>query len=424
MGRRRPGVWITSAGEVCRVAWALLDLRFSQHAGYGVPMALTVDTLLERILTVVDESGMTRRELADAIGIDPTALSKALSGKRNFKPLEVALIADHLGVAVQYLLADEDVVEEPASVAARAQPNASPAVEQALSRATMMLDLDGLLAELGTPALPAHRVHKFPRLESYEQGEWLADRLRSDLSFGPLDLPAEVGTLAAWIEDKLNIDIAIERLPEGLDGLAIARRPFGLIMISSSISATRQRYTMVHELGHLVAGDGHEIIDENVLLGKSPAEQRANSFAAAFLMPAAALRAAFEGQPGVTEELIAGLLGRYRVSLDALAFRLHNADLIDATVRDEVRRMSSARISLRQGRALDLQARGDQRWPGGLLDRAVNAYVGGRISIRPIASLVGIDANTLLQELAPPQFGPLEFAGADGVPEDELVPML
>lgn len=387
-------------------------------------MALTLDTLAERILTAVEKSGMNRRELAESIGVDPTALSKALSGKRNFKPLEIALIADQLGVPVQYFLAGDDEIPEPASVAARAQPNASPAVEQALSRAATILELDNLLAELGAPAQPAHRVHRFPSFKPYEQGEWLADRLRSQLGIGSADLPAEVSSLAAFIESKFSIDVAIERLPDGLDGLAIARRPFGLILISSSIPATRQRYTMVHEVGHLVAGDGHQIIDENVLIGKSPAEARANSFAASFLMPTAALRTAFAGQPDVSEQLIADLLGRYRVSLDALAFRLNNAGLIDAPVREEVRRMSSARISLRQGRALDLQARGDRRWPGGLLDRAVGAYVEGRISIRPLANLVGIDADALLQELAPPQFGPMELADSDKDIDDDLVPML
>jgi Zn-dependent peptidase ImmA (M78 family)/transcriptional regulator with XRE-family HTH domain len=388
-------------------------------------MALTTDTLAERILTVVENSGMTRRELAEAIGIDPTALSKALSGKRNFKSLEIALIAETMGVPVQYLLADDDEVSAPAFVAARAQPNSSPAVDAAMARTETMVELDKLLEELGLPAEPAHREHRFPEeFRPYEQGEWLADRVRSQLGLGIADLAAEVGTLAASIESKFSIDVAIEPLPGGLDGLAVARRPFGLIMVSSSIPATRQRYTMAHELGHLMAGDGHKIIDENVLDGKSPEEQRANSFAAAFLMPAGALRTAFEGQPAVGEQLIADLLGRYRVSLDALAFRLNNVGLINATTREEVRRMSSARISLRQGRALDLQARNGKRWPGLLLSRAVEAYATGRISIRPLASLVGVDPDILLQELAPPKFGPVEGAPVESAQDDDLVPML
>jgi Zn-dependent peptidase ImmA (M78 family) len=387
-------------------------------------VALTADTLAERILKAIEASGMTRRELAEAIDMDPTALSKALSGKRNFKPLEIALISETLSVPVQQLLADDEHGTEPASVAARAQPDSSPAVEQALARVGQMLDLDELLSQLGLPATPAHRARRIPELKPYEQGEWLADRLRSELALGTEDLPAEVSALATFLEEKLNFDVAIEALPHGLDGLAISHRPFGLIMVSSSIPATRQRYTIVHELGHLLAGDGCEIIDENINFDRTPTEARANAFAAAFLMPAGALRTAFGGHSDLSEQLIADLLGRYRVSLDALAFRLYNAHVINASERDAVRRMSSTRIYLRQGRASDLQARGYRRWPGGLLDRAVHAYVSGRISIRPVAELVGVDPDVLLEELAPPQLAPVDPSSDDAARDDELVPML
>ena len=194
-------------------------------------------------------------------------------------------------------------------------------------------------------------------------------------------------------------------------------------MVSSAIPATRQRYTLAHELGHILAGDGDEVIDQNITTGKTPQETRASAFAAAFLMPAAALRAAFKGGASPTEVLIADLLSRYRVSLDALAFRLNNAGIIDAATRDAVWRMASARIGLRRGRAADLQARRERRLPQGVLSRAVEAYVKRRISIRPVASLIQIDADALLEELSPPRLPPTAFA-ADTSADDELAPML
>ncbi len=151
--------------------------------------------------------------------------------------------------------------------------------------------------------------------------------------------------LAGEVEDKFNIDVAIEPLEAGLDGLAITRGNYNLIMVSSSIAAHRQRYTIAHELGHLVAGDRGDIVDENINFSKTPEESRANAFAAAFLMPANALRTAFGDQSAPTDQLIADLLARYRVSLDALAFRLHNLNIINADGRDAVRRMSSAPAS-------------------------------------------------------------------------------
>lgn len=386
-------------------------------------MALTTETLATRVLAAMKASGMSQRALAAAIGLDPPTLSKALSGKRGFKPLELALISETLGIPVQVLLADEQEDTERESVVARVQPDSNPAVEKALSRVRQMLELNELLADLGFKALPVHKPQRHPRGQPYHQGELLAQRLRSQLGLGDADLPTDVSQLATDVEDKFNIDVAIEPLESGLDGLAITRRGYSLIVVSSSIAAHRQRYTIAHELGHLMAGDHGDIIDENINFSKTPEESRANAFAAAFLMPANALRTAFGDQAVPTEELIADLLARYRVSLDALAFRLHNLNIINAGGRDTVRRMSSARIALRQGRASDLQARHDWRWPGGLLRRAVEAYVKGQISIRPIAQLVMVDPDALLEELAPPRLSPPGLKPA-GRPDEDLVPML
>ncbi|MGD0705852.1 MAG: ImmA/IrrE family metallo-endopeptidase [Trebonia sp.] len=385
-------------------------------------MALTMEILADRVRAAMEAAGMSQRALGQAIGFDPPTMSKALSGKRGFKPLELALISETLGISVQQLLADDGPTTREA-VMARVQPEGSPATEQALARVRQMLELDGLLSEQGFAALPAVRPPRPSAGPPYQQGELLAQRLRSQSGLGDADLPTDLSQLAADVEDRFNVDVAIEPLERGLDGLAIWRRHYSLIMVSSSIAAHRQRYTMAHELGHLMAGDQGDIVDENINYSRTPAETRANAFAAAFLMPAGALRTATGENSTPTEELIADLLARYRVSLDALAFRLHNLGIIDAAGRDSVRRMSSTRIALRQGRASDLQARHDQRWPDGLLRRAVEAYARGRISIRPIAQLISVDPDALLEELAAPRLAP---PGTTGTSEsdDELVPML
>lgn len=388
-------------------------------------MALTADTLARRILAAIDGAGMPHKDLAAMIGIDPSALSKALAGRRNFKPLEVALISEALDVPVEQLLRDEgseNVVPRTPAIAARAQPDTRPAVAGALARVALILDLDELLTDVGFPAPPPFRGARLPAVitgEAYEQGECLAQDLRALMKLGTGALPAEIGPLASEIEEKLGVDVAIEPLGAGLDGLAIARANYRMIMVSSSIPAHRQRYTAGHEVGHLAAGDGDEVVDEDINFGRTPAETRANAFAAAFLIPAAALRQDVPPRTEIRENHVADLLARYRVSLDALAFRLHNTGIVDATGRDRIRRMSSAQISLRSGRASDLQARRLHRRPGGLLDRAIRAYSQGRISIRPIADLLGVHPDTLLVELAPRRLDQSEQASACG---SELAP--
>lgn len=59
-------------------------------------------------------------------------------------------------------------------------------------------------------------------------------------------------------------------------------------------TAFRQRFTIAHELGHLLAGDDQGVhVDEDIYgpwSKKGSGEIRANGFAAAFLMPEDALR--------------------------------------------------------------------------------------------------------------------------------------
>jgi transcriptional regulator with XRE-family HTH domain len=48
-----------------------------------------------------------QRELAEAVGMQPSVLSRALTGARAFNMSEIVDIADYLGVRVEELLFDE-----------------------------------------------------------------------------------------------------------------------------------------------------------------------------------------------------------------------------------------------------------------------------------------------------------------------------
>lgn len=62
--------------------------------------------LRRRVREAVDAAG-TRRDLAAAIGLDETKLSKALAGRRRFTTTELTAIAEHTGVTLTWLLQGE-----------------------------------------------------------------------------------------------------------------------------------------------------------------------------------------------------------------------------------------------------------------------------------------------------------------------------
>ncbi|MFC1401825.1 MULTISPECIES: TetR/AcrR family transcriptional regulator [Streptacidiphilus] len=60
--------------------------------------------LTDRVRVVLRSARLSQRELARRIGMDPTALSKALRGTRRLQQQEIAAIAKAGGVSVQYLV--------------------------------------------------------------------------------------------------------------------------------------------------------------------------------------------------------------------------------------------------------------------------------------------------------------------------------
>lgn len=66
--------------------------------------------VLELITTALNDTGKTQTELAQETGLEKTALSKALAGKRRLNLFETAAIADVLGLTLDELVADDQPV--------------------------------------------------------------------------------------------------------------------------------------------------------------------------------------------------------------------------------------------------------------------------------------------------------------------------
>ena len=70
----------------------------------------------DRVLSLIEASGLSRGAFAQEIGLDDSKLSKSLSGTRRFSSLDLARIADRCHVTVDWLVTGE---EPPLAVAAR-----------------------------------------------------------------------------------------------------------------------------------------------------------------------------------------------------------------------------------------------------------------------------------------------------------------
>lgn len=366
-------------------------------------MALTQEQLGTRIGRARERAGLSQAELGTRVELTQSAISRIESAERGVDSLELSAIADALDVSVLELLESEPVAEE-LRVAARLDEATEPAtVDRALNRVLDVVRLERLLDELGEP----ERVSQ-PRTElesprggaAIQQGQRFAERVRKLWSLGDDPLGPNLFSL---IEDRSGLGIALEPLQERIAGLCARIDDLGIALIDSSAIVGRQRFTVAHELCHLLLGDGAQVIVDERLTGQSLVEMRANAFAAHFLMPAKAVRR-YLRERDVNEEVAVELQYTFGVSLDALLWHLVNLDLISENRRQQIHLVGPKALAFRYGYGGEWNRleheRNIRRPPRPVHQRALSAYTKGLIGIEPLADLVGRrDVDALRRDL-------------------------
>lgn len=352
----------------------------------------------DRVLGLIEASGLSRGAFAQRIGLDDSKLSKSLSGVRRFSSLDLARIAEACEVSVDWLVTGEETA---LAVAARTTTGqARTALDEARWYSTMRADL----AFFGYPQPWQPGLAELTGGTYADQGRKLARQALGRVAAAGRS--ASETDLPSLVEDVFGADVAVAGLDEGFDGLAASSPEAKLIVLGTSTVPWRQRYTLAHELAHLLAADDQEVhLDKNVYdkaQAKDPSEVRANNFAAAFLMPEEVLRTA-AGTAGLTQGMFATLACDLKVSPSALAIRLSQLRLIDAGTCDRFKAITGAKaaaIASCSGEFARWVAKANTLRPPGLLVRdSYAAYESGAITLRPYASLLGVDVDELRHAL-------------------------
>jgi Zn-dependent peptidase ImmA (M78 family) len=115
-----------------------------------------------------------------------------------------------------------------------------------------------------------------------------------------------------------------------------------LIAVNSTHAPTRQRFTIAHEVGHLLMHKGRPVVVDrlvrvnmNLRDGTSSKEEiEANAFAAELLMPRKLIASEIDRflkrtRRVVPQELVDELAATFRVSPEAMSYRLENLGILD-----------------------------------------------------------------------------------------------
>jgi len=112
---------------------------------------------------------------------------------------------------------------------------------------------------------------------------------------------------------KTQHDLEVLRFPLGaVDGLLVMVDGLPTIGFNGDAAWVRRRFTIAHEIGHLLLG--HACSDLDI---EKDAEAEANQFAAELLMPLALLKIDYKNQPDLEK-----LAWKYIVSKDAMCLHL------------------------------------------------------------------------------------------------------
>jgi len=389
-------------------------------------------------------ASISQGEAAEALGLPRTAITQIEGGNRAVSTMELARLADLYRRPVSWFLADAPDAEEDIVVALHriapgldADPEVRIEVDRCIQICREGVSLESLLGREERDGPPAYR-EPVPRStgEAVAQGERVAEQERRRLELGS----APIADMTELLADQ-GIWASVVELPQTMSGLFLHHPSIGMaVLVNAGHVRARQRFSLAHEYAHA-------LMDRNRVVGVSSAdnsreriEQRANAFAAAFLLPEAGLeeelRQLGKGQPARTDQIVfdvatggsiqgqlrpaprsqkigfqdvAFIAHRFGVSYQAAVYRLKSLRYInqpESTLLLSPEQEQAGRDYLRTLDLFeDLEApvggkRGTRELRSRVVHLALEAYRLGEISrgrLLDVGKTVGVDGRKLLE---------------------------
>lgn len=164
--------------------------------------------------------------------------------------------------------------------------------------------------------------------------------------------------LKAWREAAESSGIFVFKQAfkqKEISGFCLLESEFPIIYLNSNTTKTRQSFSLIHELAHVLLGvNGISKFDTGYIPALPPPEQRievfCNAFAAEVLMPLADFEAKVRDGAQPTDEFIGHLANRYRVSREVVLRRFLDRHVVTkAAYEAKVRKWNSEREASSKG---------------------------------------------------------------------------
>lgn len=388
---------------------------------------ITSEELGRRLRIARNNVGISQDEAARALDVPRPAISQIESGKRGVGGLELARLAElYRRPLASFFDGDAaDSIEDPVTVLFRASELDDRDREvvgefELLCRNYRELeDLVELEREISVPDYGDMEEPR-NRWEAIHQGELVASAERGRMGIGD-DPIRDVPELL----DSQGIRVFVRSLHQGgISGLFLYDRSIGpCILINAAEHPRRLPFNASHEFGHVLLDRrlrGRVSAASRALSSAEQQEEllevRANSFAAAFLMPADGIERFLwdrgktrrnQHPVGVIDVLL--LQRAFGVSYKSALYRLQNLKWLSRDQREELEAHRPDVLARQLG--LDEERGEPRQWLGGVEDYplgyiylVLHAYQHGRLSVGRVAELLGTSvegARDLIWDLEP-----------------------
>lgn len=274
----------------------------------------------ERLLRARSAAGLSMKVLADQIGLSANMIKKYEHGESMPASDTLLKLAKALNVRVEYFFRPVKVSlgeVEYRKKASASKKQLDRIKGDVLSQVERWLDLSNQwptfpISDFSLPDCVPERINHIDDMEG------LADNLREEWQLGfdhitdLIDLLESHGILVV-VSDAMD-DGSVDGLQAQVDGKQV-------VVVSGHASGDRQRFTLAHELAHLLI---HERLAEDI-----DEEKACHRFASAFLLPASALRQHLgDERHNIEPQELYFLKHEFGISMGACAYRAKQLRII------------------------------------------------------------------------------------------------
>jgi len=264
----------------------------------------------DRVELVRLRLGLTKTGFAKALGVDRKTIQRFESGTHDLSPACVDKLVEISKFPMKFFEKDKIQYPNARAVSFRSLRSLTAmARNAALAAGALAFELDDWINDRFE--LPQHSL---PRLNNHTPEE-AAQALRAYWGIGE----RPIGNMINMLESHGIRVFSLSEETRHLDAYSFWRNEKPYVFLNTIKTPEHSRFDAAHELGHLIlhqhGGPNHR-----------SAEEEANAFASAFLIPPADLRAHLPVIHGL-DDLIDGKK-RWRVSTAALAYTLHKRGVI------------------------------------------------------------------------------------------------